>query len=152
MASGPWKGRINRSKTWPHPNSAAATQTELANGAPSRQGRRWTAGFGGKADVTRHAQMTSSGLRRYLTCSSGLPAMAVIREGEFGSVHGCYAARIDSFDGRGSEKSFGHAGDARIIRIRVSRRDDNVQTVGQRAPGLLAPPRGSDQVAAGRHE
>jgi hypothetical protein len=38
MASGPWKGRINRSKTWPHPNSAAAPQTQLANGAPSRQG------------------------------------------------------------------------------------------------------------------
>src|SRR3954451_1314594 len=42
MASGPWKGRINRSKTWPHPNSAAATQTELANGAPSRQGGELT--------------------------------------------------------------------------------------------------------------
>src|SRR4051795_4124286 len=44
MASGPWKGRINRSKTWPHPNSAAATQTELANGAPSRQGGELTLG------------------------------------------------------------------------------------------------------------
>src|SRR3954453_22847 len=47
MASGPWKGRINRSKTWPHPNSAAAPQTELANGAPSRQGRNRTARLGG---------------------------------------------------------------------------------------------------------
>jgi hypothetical protein len=25
MASGTWQRRINRSKTWPHPNNAAAT-------------------------------------------------------------------------------------------------------------------------------
>ncbi|MES2903630.1 MAG: hypothetical protein V4696_05540, partial [Pseudomonadota bacterium] len=44
MASGTWLGRINRSKTWPHPNTAAAPERpELANGAPSRQGRKRTA-------------------------------------------------------------------------------------------------------------
>src|SRR5438132_10606522 len=43
MASGTWQRRTNRSKTWPHPNTAAKrSYTELANGAPSRQGRKRT--------------------------------------------------------------------------------------------------------------
>jgi len=34
--------RINRSKTWPHPNTQHTSPPHLANGAPSRQGRQPT--------------------------------------------------------------------------------------------------------------